>query len=385
MMQSYKYKDLYNKLVQQKSSEAFEAQHINAETYRTILEAHPSALYTPNFFIRIALGSLTIVAVFFFGLLVWLVSGASSDDAFVFLFVFLCIACYAVLELLVSTKRYYNAGVDNVLMCCCIIFLIAAFLVADFANNDVILSGVMILFCLWFCVRFADGFMGTLSYASLYIFVMLLCAKAGVAGKAFAPFILMFTSAVVFIIANRSFKKESLLIYHFSCKAVKLLALILFYVSANYFVVNEAGTQLFSFTASMPAAFAIIYWIFTVFIPVAYIIYGIIKRDHLFIRTGVILVIASILTIRYYYSLLPAETEMLIGGLLLVVISYALIKYLRTVKHGFTFQNMNRNKKDLLNAEALIIGQVFGKQSNKHEGFEFGGGSSGGAGASGSF
>src|SRR5881275_1468492 len=101
MMQAYKHKDLCNKLVQQKASEAFEAQHISAETYKTILEAHPSALYTPNFFIRIALGLLTIVAVFFFGLLVWLITGASNDYAFVVLFVFLCIVCYTALELLI--------------------------------------------------------------------------------------------------------------------------------------------------------------------------------------------------------------------------------------------------------------------------------------------
>src|SRR5947208_12832099 len=104
----------------------------------------------------------------------------------------------------------------------------------------------MMLFCLWLCTRFTEGFMATLSYVSLYIFVLLLCAKAGVAGKAFAPFILMGTSAVIFIIAKRLLKKERLLIYHFSCSAVKLLALLLFYISGNYFAVNEAGIQFFS-------------------------------------------------------------------------------------------------------------------------------------------
>jgi len=384
-MQVYKYKDLYNKLVQQKASEAFEAEHIGAETYRNILETHPSALYTPNFFIRIALGLLTVVAVFFFGLLAWLMSDASSDDAFVVLFVFLSIVCYTMLELLISRKKYYNAGVDNVLMCFSIIFLIAALLLVNFTNNDIITSGAMILFCLWLCVRFTDSFMAMLCYVSLYLFVLLVCAKAGIAGKAFAPLILMIVSAIVFIIANALLKKERLLIYHFCCSAVKFLAVILFYVSVNYFVVNEAGAQLFALSGTMPAAFAIVYWIFTLLIPVAYILYGIIKKELLFIRAGIVLFIVSILTIRYYYQLLPVETEMLIWGSLLIIISYALIKYLHTIKHGFTFKNTNRNKKDLLNAEALIIAQVFGKTGNKTKGFEFGGGSSGGGGATGSF
>jgi len=384
-MQAYKYKDLYNKLVQQKTSEAFEAQYINADTFKKILEAHPSSLYTPNFFIRIALGLLTVVAVLFFGLLVWLISGADHDYAFVALFFFLCIVCYIALELLIKQKQYYNAGVDNVLMCCSITFLIAAFLTEDFSNNDIITSGMIILFCLWLCIRFTDGFMAMLSFVSLYIFVLLLCAKAGIAGKVFAPFVLMLISAVVFIIANTLLKKEQLLIYHVGCRAVKLLAIILFYISGNYFAVNEAGKQLFSLNENMPAVFAIVYWFFTLSIPLAYMLYGVLKKDLLFIRTGSVLSIISILTIRYYYKLLPAEIDMLIAGLILIALSYALIKYLRTPKHGFTFQNINRNKKDLLNAEALIIAQVFGKSNNKHKGFEFGGGSSGGGGATGEY
>jgi hypothetical protein len=384
MMQAYKYKDLYNKLVQQKVSEVFEAQNINAETYKKILEAHPSALYTPNLFIRIALGLLAVVAVFFFGLLVWFISAASNDYAFVALFLFLYTVCYASLELLINTKQYYNAGVDNVLMCCSTIFFIAAFLTESFTNNDIVTSGIMIIFCLWLCIRFTDGFMAMLSYISLYIFVFLLCAKAGIIGEAVAPFILMFISAIVFIIVNRLLQKEGLLFYHFSCKAVKLLALILFYASANYFVVNEAGRHFFSTTVNMPATLGIIYWILTCLIPVTYIIYGIIKKELLFIRTGIVLLIIAIVTIHYYYQLLPAEIDMLIGGLILIAISYVLIKYLRSSKRGFTFKKINPSK-DLLNAEALIVAQVFGKSHTKHTGVEFGGGSSGGGGATGNY
>ncbi|MEO8711622.1 MAG: hypothetical protein ABI405_05830 [Parafilimonas sp.] len=385
MMQAYKYKNLYSKLVQQKASEAFETESIDAETYKKILEAHASELYTPNFFIRIALGLLTVIAVLFSGVLVWFISGASNDYAFVALFIFLSIACYTILELLINAKQYYNAGLDNVLMSCSIIFLIAAFLTEDYANNDLITSAVMILFCLWLCIRFTDGFMAMLAYVSLYIFIFLLCVKFGVAGKAIAPFILMIASAIVYMVANGLLKKERLLFYHFSCKAVQLLALILFYASANYFAVNEAGTQFFSAHINMPAVLAMIYWILTFLIPVAYILYGLMKKDLLFIRTGIVLFIISIITIHYYYQLLPVEIDMLIGGLILIVISYLLIKYLRTPKHGFTFKNINPNKKDLLNAEALIIAQVFGKSNNKQKGFEFGGGSSGGGGATGNY
>lgn len=385
MMQAYNNNNLYNKLVQQKAAEAFEAQNINAESFKKILEAHPSALYTPNFFIRIALGFLTVIAVVFSGLILWLLTSASSDTAFAGLCMALCIACYIALELLINAKQYYNAGLDNVLMCCSVIFLISAFLIQDFTNNDVITSFVMILFCLWLCIRFTDAFMAMLSFASLYIFILLLCTKAGVIGEAVAPFLLMLTSAIVYVIANTLLKKDKLLFYHYCCNAIRLMALVLFYTSANYFAVNEGSRELLSSTVKMPATLGIVYWILTIIIPVAYLVYGIIKKDLMFIRTGFILIIITILTIHYYYHPLPTEIDMLIGGLLLIAISYALIQYLRTPKHGFSFENTGRNKKDLLNAEALIVAQVFGRSNTQQKGFEFGGGSSGGGGATGNY
>lgn len=384
-MQAYKYKDLYNKLVQQTASEAFEAQGIGAETYKNILEAHPVALYTPNFFIRVALGLLTVIAVVFSGLLVWLISGASNNYAFIALFIFLCIGCYASLELLITNKQYYNAGVDNVLMCCCIVFLISASFTQDFTNNDVVTSAVMIILCLWLCIRFTDGFMAMLSFISIYIFILLLCIKAGIIGQAIAPFILLLLSAVIYLVATQLLKKERLLFYHFSCKAVRLLSLVAIYVSVNFYCVHEAGRQLLSPAVNMPAVLSSIYWLLTILIPVFYFIYGIRKKDLLFIRTALVLLIATISTIRYYYNLLPAEVDMLVAGIILIAVSYALIKYLRTPKHGFSFENNNLKRKELLNAEAIIIAQVFGKPGAQQKGFDYGGGSSGGGGATGNY
>jgi hypothetical protein len=96
--------------------------------------------------------------------------------------------------------------------------------------------------------------------------------------------------------------------------------------------------------------------------------------------------VAGILTVRYYHTILPAEVAMSIFGMLLITISYALIKYLATPKRGFTFEDDGHRNKNLLNAEALIIAQVFGKKAAvQQDGVQFGGGSSGGAGATGNY
>jgi len=68
----------------------------------------------------------------------------------------------------------------------------------------------------------------------------------------------------------------------------------------------------------------------------------------MFIRIGFILIIITILTI-HTTSSLPTEIDMLIGGLLIAV-SYALIKYLQTPKHGSTLKTLIRIKRFPLNA-----------------------------------
>lgn len=64
-MTAYNITDLHNRIIQQQASEAFTTSCIGEENYAGILKAHPDKLYTPNYFIRLALGALTLVAVLF--------------------------------------------------------------------------------------------------------------------------------------------------------------------------------------------------------------------------------------------------------------------------------------------------------------------------------
>src|SRR4029079_18756723 len=107
-----------------------------------------------------------------------------------------------------------------------------------------------------------------------------------------------------------------------------------------------------------------LFWIFTLLIPPAYIIYGVIKKDFLIMRTGLALIAATIFTVKYYYSILPAEVEMLGAGLMLVALSYALIKYLTMPTHGYTSGNIYQSKNDVLNVEALIVAETFSSKSS---------------------
>ena len=100
------------------------------------------------------------------------------------------------------------------------------------------------------------------------------------------------------------------------------------------------------------------------------------------------LIAAIVFTVRYYYHILPAETAMVIGGILFIVLAYALIRYLHEPKYGFTYKEQDEPFfMDKLNAESLVIAQTFSGPSlpATDTGTQFGGGTGGGGGATGEF
>ncbi len=141
-MPAYNSNDLYNQIVRQQASDAFRTTCISEESYKKILQSHPVKLFTPNHFIRIALGVVTIIAVLFIAILLGLLFATSGPARLVILCFFLGIACYVALELIVKNKYHYNAGVDNILMVSVIIFIISAFFVYDITTDYILISGI---------------------------------------------------------------------------------------------------------------------------------------------------------------------------------------------------------------------------------------------------
>lgn len=384
-MQAYQKTDLYNKYVKEQAEKALQTGYIEKESYDKIVDIHPIKLYTPNYFIRIAMALLTIVAIVFSGLLFWLLTSASNNGSIIMILIFLAIICYIALEVFVNSKRYYNAGIDNVLMSMVLVFIISAFFISGI-DSWLIISSWMMIISLWLCIRFTDAFMAILSYCCFIVLLFLLYVKAGDIAKATAPFMIMAVSALTYFVMRR-LNTGKIFIYGFCFEAVTLLTLITFYAAGNYFIVKELSNQMFhlQLSADSPIPFGWFFWIFTLIIPPAYIIYGLIKKDFLLMRTGLGLIAATIFTVKYYYAVLPPEIEMLVAGIILIVASYALIKYLNKPKYGYTSENVYQSKNELLNAEALLIAETFTKKSATENSGLYGGGSGGGGGATGKY
>ena len=198
---------------------------------------------------------------------------------------------------------------------------------------------------------------------------------------------MMIVAAIISFFSSRNKKKESVKFYTECLLMTEIISLLCLYAAGNYFVVREASISMFHLdlkeNESIP--FGWLFWIFTIFIPFFYLIKGIFKKDILLIRMGLLLIAVIIFTVRYYYHILPAETAMIIGGIILIAGAYSLIKYLREPKSGFTDVE-NKNDNNLHQIEALAMVQTFNQtQIDTGNQTTFGGGSGGGGGAGGNF
>lgn len=383
-MQIYKPSQLYHRYVQEQASGAVEEHLISDNSFQKIKEAYPDTLYTPNLFIRIALALLTAVAVLFsaalFGLIFW--SSASSTISSL---VFLAFMCYATLELFVQKKWFYNAGVDNMLMVAILAFISAAFFVADFSFNTRLILAVLVLLCGGLCLRFTDAFMAVLCYVFFFMFLFTNIIEFGSFARMLSPMLMMICSITLYAVFQRLRAAGSFSSYHDCYKAITLCALFSFYLSGNYFIVNELSIELFGGPLTTSRVMAGMFWLFTIIIPPLYVSFGVVRKDKLLIRIGLLLIAAAVFTVRYYHAVFPLEISLFIAGMLLITASYVLIRYLNTPRYGYIFRIKTADSIRAEQAESLITTERFGAAAPVETGFEFGGGSAGGAGASGKY
>ncbi|MDQ6813053.1 MAG: hypothetical protein M3040_04890 [Bacteroidota bacterium] len=384
-MHIYSHADLSNRHIQDQVSGAYLKGKLGAESFKKVLTNYPSNLYTPNYFVRIAMGLLTMVAIIFSALLVVFMFLSTAKGAA--MYVILAAIYYTGLELFVKQKSYYNAGIDNLLMFFSAAFLIAGVAIYQDAPHNTIPAFVAIITCLYLSIRLVDGFMAVLAFVSFLIFVFLVYTRFGNLAKATAPLLLTAISVVVYLLIKKLLKRKKYVVYQFCFRSVLQVSLLTIYTCCNYFVVKEISNEMFGMGLSLNESIPLgwLFWILTFAIPIAYIAYGIARKDLMVIRTGLVLTAAPVFTFRYYYHIMAVEIAMLIAGTVLSVASYLLIKYLKAAKGGFSFEKEADANKERIDMKSLILAQVSGKEAKVDAGVEFGGGSFGSGGAGGNF
>jgi hypothetical protein len=212
----------------------------------------------------------------------------------------------------------------------------------------------------------------------------------GAIGKMIIPFALMITAVILYFISKKGKSKITLPYFSKGIQVVYGFSLVLFYVAGNYFVVRELSIELMGTVIAVgkDIPYAIVFYAFTILIPLGYLVFSLIKKDRIMLWIGLLSFVSTIFTIRYYYHLLPIEVALTLGGMILFVFTYFSIKKLKHNATGVTYRPDRYQNQSFANAETLLVATKFGIQpeapvpENK---IDFGGGGYSGGGSSGQF
>ncbi len=377
---------LKNVFIRQEAENAFEQEWIMQEEYKNIRVAYPDPFYTPNFFIRIGLIILTIIILCFsFGLLA-LMFLSSIEHTAAGLAIFSGIVTSFCLEYFIKIKRHYRSGVDDSMLWWAAIMLFCGISLPNDLSN---LGNCQIIFIisLLATIRYADSRMAAVCFIAALGMIFFLGISIGGIMKAMLPFIIMLVSFCSYVFVKKINAGKTFNVYSSCFTIIEILSLVMLYVAGNYLVVRELSNDMFDLNLkpgqSIP--FGFVFWIFTIIIPFVYLFNGIWRKNLVLLRTALLLIAATVFTFRYYHAILLPEVLMVIAGLLLILLMWAIKRYLHVPKYGFTAEEINTaNLFGSMQVESLILAETFSQQQG-NEGTKFGGGSFGGGGASGDY
>ena len=310
------------------------------------------------------------------------------------------LACFGALELLVRKRPCYHAGIDNALLYAGlgIAFWLILYVFPDTDRwnpadsspfNDFLPLTLGLLLLLAAAVRYADGLASAVAFGTVLLLVQQALVAAAVPPFILLrPFLCMATASAALLgyrFMGRRLAGTALADYYATCLlVVKLLALTVFYLGGNYLVVRENYAMLRYQFLSPQIPFAPVFYAFTAVVPLLYIGQGLRRADRPTLLLGLLTLAFSLFTLRHYRSLLPPEIAAVAGGLVLTVAAGALLRFLRPARFGLT--SLPDDEPRHFNLENLIQAQTAHVPGAPvTEGFAFGGGHSGGGGATGDF
>ncbi|MBC8987072.1 hypothetical protein H9X96_14965 [Pedobacter sp. N36a] len=358
-----------------------------------ILEKHPVPFHSSNLFMRIGLFVVTsILTSFAFGFVSLILSNNQLLESPAY-YIFLGLISYTALEIAVREYHHYKSGVDDALLWTAgSLLIMAPYVYIDMKYNlnnltsGLLISGMISVLGTYFTLRFVDMLMALLTFCAFIAFVFFAWYEYGFLPFATMPFLMMIVSATVYFLARDLFKKHW--IYKDCLRIIQLASSLITYAAGNYFVVRELGSIMndISLSPNQGIPFGWFFWLWTFGVPLVYIGMGLKQKEVILLRSGLILVAMAAFTFRNYYHILPIEMVLVIVGALLLGLSYGIMRYLKTPKHGFTAEELEGDQVlDQLKVESLVVSGTFGTGTTSPEGTRMGGGNFGGGGASGNF
>lgn len=364
--------------------------------------------YSPNVFVKIGLFIFTLFAILaLLGLFAaFFFTGYSTSQSeklfFIVSSIIFTIACIFFLENFIKTKMLYRSGVDEALLYSAIVFLYSAlyfiinYVSSRFIENDVLLLLLLIIFpfVALATIRYIDTLVTIITLFIFYTICFLFILKIGDIAKLILPFAMMILSILIYCLVKKQQLNSKLIGWKNGLITCEAITMIVFYLAGNYFVIRESSVAFFNLELSKgeDVPLAVLFYVFTAIVPLTYIYSGLKRKNKVSLWIGLLLVTLSAFTFKYYFSLGHPEISLTIAGIIMIVIAYISIHYLKSDKYGITFiEEIDEDNFLKTNAEALAIVQTFSHTGDANQQTEqtdtdaYGGGDFGGAGSGDNF
>jgi hypothetical protein len=379
----------------------FRRKRITAEERAAICAAYSGGYTEPKLGTRIGyfiFGSFIASAAFGIFSLLYFAGGGFSPSSIACGLVFYGLCCYAAAEIHVRSALTYRSGITHAFLCFGAVSALvgAGIFIDDPQGNKMWVSFLLACCCLALIgYRFRSGLFLLASLICLLLALVFCGFQLGAVGKSLAPFACMVLSAGCYVLAQKqglpAAKEIPQRVFHL----LEYASLFLLYLSGNYFVVRNLseGITNESVDAGADIPFASLFYAFTVLLPFVYIILGLLRKNRTLLVSGLITILGSIATIRYYHSFLRADVALTASGSILILFAAWALRYLRSPRAGLTsVKSQGEDDEESTGAVSsigkLVISQVVSgnmPDSTDSDSVSFGGGSGGGGGAGGDF
>ncbi|MEQ1744390.1 MAG: hypothetical protein ABMA02_03115 [Saprospiraceae bacterium] len=359
---------------------------LSDEKWLAVQIAHPPYFYRPNVFVRIGLAIFAMILIqSVIGLLALFTSPSAEISMALFCF-FTGVLTLVMLEVwAIRAARHYGSGVDDMLLYTATTMLLSGVFVLLMSGNTdpLFFSCIALPVLVAGAIRYLDRLMAAAAFICSLAIVLQIANKAPGLALYILPFTGMLFAAGAYFFCKKGQTRHTWRHWHKTLGVVEFLAIVLFYLSGNFWVVQQAAAYWFGLgQVPMPWFF----WTFTFAVPVAYIFWGLRQKDRLLLDVGLACVAEAVFTFRYYFHVMPLAWAAAIGGGVLFATAYFSIRYLKKRSSGYTYE-ADADKTLLQEIEQQLIAQnLTGQLSAPADQQEsLGGGQFGGGGADGQF
>jgi hypothetical protein len=369
--------------------------------YKSMEQETVCELRRTNIFLRLVLFLFTLIIVgaaagLFF---VVFLSHPSEQTVGIFLLVFAAIS-YAAAELAISQARLYRYGIEEALAACSVGFLCGGMLEALFSGSshlphdmEFLVPAAGAIASLWIWQRFG------LPYASLAAMVFVAWMSAYWTSSSSAPHLIVaafYAAGLLTVVALRP--RYSFTSLNFQYSIAEALLWLGIYLAIN---LQISSVSMFGqWWRGSPAAtefsrtFYWTTWVLTWCLPPLVLARGLRSKDRFVLAVGAVAAILTLVTNKPYLGWQRHTWDPMLLGVLLIGVALLIRRWLATgpgeIRLGFTARRLSGKDKAWMNAGSAALGllspnMITPTPQTGSPDVPFGGGTSGGGGATSDF